>query len=122
MKPKIFSCGKGGALICGSAQDLKPAAILREKEANRKNLCAAKWTAHLGRRSFIDHRRKHPYLALFYYQPLPQSEMGKRWGLKGRELPETDRVAGRLVRLPFYTSMTETEQDQVLEAVQKFIV
>jgi hypothetical protein len=26
MKPKIFSCGKGGALICGSAQDLKPAA------------------------------------------------------------------------------------------------
>jgi dTDP-4-amino-4,6-dideoxygalactose transaminase len=48
--------------------------------------------------------------------------MGKRWGLKGRELPETDRVAGRLVRLPFYTSMTETEQDQVLDAVQKFIV
>jgi dTDP-4-amino-4,6-dideoxygalactose transaminase len=122
MKPKIFSCGEGGGLICGSARDLQPAAILRDKEANRKKLCTAKWTAHLGRRRFIDHMRKHPYLAVFHYQPLPQSEMGKRWGLKGRELPETDRVAGRLVRLPFYTSMTESEQDQVLEAVQKFIV
>jgi hypothetical protein len=37
MKPKIFSYGKGGALICESARDLQPAAILRNKEANRKN-------------------------------------------------------------------------------------
>jgi dTDP-4-amino-4,6-dideoxygalactose transaminase len=74
------------------------------------------------RRRFIYHMSKHQCVAVFHYQPLHQSEMEKRWGLKGRELPETDRVAGRLVRLPFYTSMTETEQDQVLEAVQKFIV
>jgi dTDP-4-amino-4,6-dideoxygalactose transaminase len=63
--------------------------------------------------------------AVFHYLPLNRSEfalraanrkMGdRRWEIG--ECPVTEDVSDRLVRLPFYTSMTEKEQSPVIEAV-----
>jgi dTDP-4-amino-4,6-dideoxygalactose transaminase len=56
--------------------------------------------------------------AVFHYQPLHTSPMGKRlgWG----ECPVTEDISDRLVRLPFYTGMSREEQDRVIEAVSTF--
>jgi dTDP-4-amino-4,6-dideoxygalactose transaminase len=36
------------------------------------------------------------------------------------QCPVTEDVADRLLRLPFYTSMTESAQDEVIAAVRSF--
>jgi dTDP-4-amino-4,6-dideoxygalactose transaminase len=67
--------------------------------------------AHLGERSI---------LAVFHYVPLHLSPMGQRYGGRPGDCPVTEDLSERLVRLPFYTEMTEGEQEQVLTAVREF--
>lgn len=56
-------------------------------------------------------------LAVFHYLPLHLSEMGLRMGGRAGQCPVTEDVADRLVRLPFYNSLSEEEQDRVIDAV-----
>jgi dTDP-4-amino-4,6-dideoxygalactose transaminase len=53
--------------------------------------------------------------AVFHYQPLHSSPMGRELG-RG-ECPVTEDISDRLLRLPFYTGMSGGEQDRVIEAV-----
>ena len=57
-------------------------------------------------------------LAVFHYLPLHLSEMGGRWGGRSGDCPVTESVSERLVRLPFYTSLSEEDQERVIEAVR----
>jgi dTDP-4-amino-4,6-dideoxygalactose transaminase len=59
-------------------------------------------------------------LSVFHYLPLHLSEMGLRFGGRPGECPVTEDVSDRLVRLPFYTRLTESEQDLVLETIRGF--
>jgi dTDP-4-amino-4,6-dideoxygalactose transaminase len=80
------------------------------------------------RTGFIAHLAKCDIKAVFHYLPLNHSEYALRaasrdmgvgsW--KVAECPVTESVSDRLVRLPFYTSMTEAEQGRVIEAVRAF--
>ncbi|MHB9003853.1 MAG: dTDP-4-amino-4,6-dideoxygalactose transaminase [Coriobacteriia bacterium] len=54
-------------------------------------------------------------LAVFHYVPLDSSPMGQRFG--AAPCPVTADVSRRLLRLPFFTGMTRSEQDDVIEAV-----
>lgn len=64
--------------------------------------------------------RERGILAVFHYVPLHSAPMGQRLGGQASRLPVTEDVAARLVRLPFYNTMTDDEQDQVIEAVRAF--
>ncbi|NQU26387.1 MAG: dTDP-4-amino-4,6-dideoxygalactose transaminase [Candidatus Nealsonbacteria bacterium] len=55
--------------------------------------------------------------AVFHYVPLHSSPMGKKYGYRDGDLPVTEELSGRLLRLPFYHSITEQEQMQVVQAV-----
>jgi dTDP-4-amino-4,6-dideoxygalactose transaminase len=57
-------------------------------------------------------------LAAFHYFPLHLSRMGKRYGYRRGDLPVTESVHGRLLRLPFYNTMTTTEQQTVIQALR----
>jgi dTDP-4-amino-4,6-dideoxygalactose transaminase len=46
--------------------------------------------------------------------------MGQRYGYQAGDLPVTERVSDQLVRLPFYTSLSEADQQDVIEAVLRF--
>jgi dTDP-4-amino-4,6-dideoxygalactose transaminase len=46
--------------------------------------------------------------------------MGRRFGGREGDCPVTEKVGDCLLRLPFYTGMTESEQAQVIEAVRAF--
>lgn len=74
------------------------------------------------RTALIDHLKARGIMAVFHYQPLHLSTMGRVFGGKPGDCPVTERVADRLLRLPFYTAMTDEEQGAVIEAVLSFRV
>lgn len=69
---------------------------------------------------FLEHMRERGILAVFHYVPLHSSPMGLRLGGRPGQCPVAEDASARLARLPFYTGMTEDEQDQVIEAVTAF--
>jgi dTDP-4-amino-4,6-dideoxygalactose transaminase len=54
--------------------------------------------------------------ATFHYVPLHSSPHGRCFA-QDAPLPVTDRIAGRLLRLPLHPLLTSTEVDRVVEAV-----
>ena len=55
--------------------------------------------------------------AHFHYVPLHSSPAGLRFGRTHGELPITDAVAGRLIRLPLWMGMSDADVERVCEAV-----
>ncbi len=74
------------------------------------------------RTAFIAHMKAKGILTPFHYQPLHLSDMGRRFGGKVGDCPVTEKVADTLVRLPFYNSFSQADQDHVIEAVRAFRV
>jgi dTDP-4-amino-4,6-dideoxygalactose transaminase len=52
--------------------------------------------------------------ATFHFVPLHSSPGGRRFAARELPCPVSDRVSARLLRLPFYTDLTEAEADQVV--------
>ena len=73
------------------------------------------------RDSLLVHLRMRGVLAVFHYVPLHSSTMGLRFGAKKDDCPVAEATSRRLLRLPFYTSMTADDQDIVIEAVTSFV-
>jgi dTDP-4-amino-4,6-dideoxygalactose transaminase len=73
------------------------------------------------RTRFIDHLAAREILAVFHYQPLHLSEMGRRYGGRPGQCPVTEEIGDRLVRLPLHWGMTDDEQAEVLDAVRSFV-
>jgi dTDP-4-amino-4,6-dideoxygalactose transaminase len=48
--------------------------------------------------------------------------MGQKFGYKEGDLPNTESISDRLLRLPFYNQMNYEDQTQVIEAIQMFSV
>ena len=72
------------------------------------------------RQALITHLRKRGILAVFHYQPLHLSEMGRRWGGKAGDHPVTEDISDRLLRLPFYNDLTDSDQAFVISAIKDF--
>jgi dTDP-4-amino-4,6-dideoxygalactose transaminase len=71
------------------------------------------------RQAILAHLRARGILAVFHYLPLHLSGMGRRFGGREGQCPVTEDVSDRLVRLPFFTSLTEEDQCKVIEAVSE---
>jgi dTDP-4-amino-4,6-dideoxygalactose transaminase len=75
------------------------------------------------RQQLLAHLAQQGIMATFHYQPLHSAPAGLAHGRTAPDgCPVTDDIADRLVRLPFYTGMTEAEQHRVLTAVRQFSV
>ncbi|WP_119067946.1 dTDP-4-amino-4,6-dideoxygalactose transaminase [Aggregatilinea lenta] len=72
------------------------------------------------RTAFIDHMKSRGILPVFHYLPLHLSDMGRKFGGEPGACPVTEDISDRLVRLPFYNSMTPEEQTRVIEAILDF--
>ena len=55
--------------------------------------------------------------AAFHYVPLHSAPAGQRYGRAGSTLNVTEDVASRLVRLPLHVSLSDRDQDEVINAV-----
>ena len=58
--------------------------------------------------------------AVFHYLPLNTSDMGQHFGMKAGDCPVTEDVSDRLLRLPFFNSMTMDDQMNVIHALHSF--
>ncbi len=72
------------------------------------------------RQALIAHLKNREILSVFHYLPLHLSEMGKRWDGKEGDCPVTERVSDRVIRLPFYNELSESDQERVVCAVSEF--
>ncbi len=60
--------------------------------------------------------------ALFHYLPLHTSPMGYRLGYRPGDLPVTESVSDRLLRLPLYAGITNDELKHVVSSVTSAVV
>ena len=72
------------------------------------------------RSSLIEYLQGQGILAIFHYVPLHDSPMGKKLGCDGNDLPVTRRVSERLLRLPFFCELAETEIDTICREIYAF--
>jgi len=72
------------------------------------------------RAQFIDHLKARGIQAVFHYQPLHASPMGRAHGGMPGQCPVTERVADQLVRLPLYNDLSDADQTAVVDAIRLF--
>ncbi len=64
--------------------------------------------------------RESGILAVFHYLPLHLSPVGLSMGYKKGQLPVTEYISARLLRLPFYYNLSREEQIKVLTCIESF--
>jgi len=72
------------------------------------------------RQALLEFLKSRGILGVFHYVPLHLSTVGRRMGGRPGSCPVTEEKSERLVRLPFFNSLTETDQDKVIAAVREF--
>ncbi len=71
------------------------------------------------RQQLIEILRSKGILSVFHYVPLHLSPMGRRWGYQKGDLPVTEDVSYRLLRLPFYNDLLPEQQAEVCAAIRE---
>jgi dTDP-4-amino-4,6-dideoxygalactose transaminase len=73
--------------------------------------------SHRDRRNdVLELMRKKGVQATFHYQPLHASEAGRSFAARETECPVSQDVSDRLLRLPFYNTLSEPDVDRVVAA------
>jgi dTDP-4-amino-4,6-dideoxygalactose transaminase len=72
------------------------------------------------RTRLIDHLKSRGVHAVFHYVPLHSSPAGLRFGRAAGAMTVTDDVAGRLVRLPLYYELEDSDLTRVVAAIREF--
>jgi dTDP-4-amino-4,6-dideoxygalactose transaminase len=69
------------------------------------------------RESLRAHLAKAGIGSAFHYQPLHLSAMGRSFGGRPGQCPVAEQVAGRILRLPIYPSLTDEALERIADAV-----
>ncbi len=72
------------------------------------------------RTKFISFMKDHDILAVFHYIPLHSSPAGQKFGRFNGTDEITTQYSERLVRLPLYYGLTESDQKKVIDTVLEF--
>jgi len=70
------------------------------------------------RQSLIAHLKSNGIGSVFHYLPLHLSEFAEQWGGMPGDCPVTENTSERLLRLPFYNSLSVDDQNRVIETIQ----
>jgi dTDP-4-amino-4,6-dideoxygalactose transaminase len=71
------------------------------------------------RERLIAHLKTKGILSVFHYLPLHLSPMGRQFGGTLGQCPVAEEISEQLVRLPFYNTLSEPQQDRVIDAVKE---
>ena len=72
------------------------------------------------RQGLIEHLKAARILSVFHYLPLHLSDMGRKFGGKIGDCPVTENLSDRLLRLPFYNTLTRDEQERVINSILEY--
>jgi len=70
----------------------------------------------------LEHLNGYGIGSVCHYMPLHSSLMGARYGGEKGDCPKTESMSECLLRLPFYNSLTEQDQNFVIQCVLEFSV
>ena len=73
------------------------------------------------RDGLLAHLKSQNIHAVFHYIPLHSSPMGRKFGYTENDLPVTNDISGRLLRLPLFYEITEEEQVRVVDGIRTFL-
>ncbi|MGI8732382.1 MAG: dTDP-4-amino-4,6-dideoxygalactose transaminase [Pyrinomonadaceae bacterium] len=73
------------------------------------------------REGLADYLKQNGIEANFHYVPLHSSPMGKTFGCPPNDLPVTDDLSSRLLRLPIYPDLTEDEQALIIYHLKAYL-
>jgi dTDP-4-amino-4,6-dideoxygalactose transaminase len=73
------------------------------------------------RDALMAHLQGQGVAATFHFVPLHASPMGRRFGYREGDLPITEGLSARLLRLPAFGDITEAEQARVADLVAAFL-
>jgi len=74
------------------------------------------------RQALIKYLKSNNVHSVFHYLPLHISEMGMKFGGRKGDCPITEDISDRLLRLPFYYQLSESDQNRVIDLLQSFTV
>lgn len=69
----------------------------------------------------ISYLNEQSIKSVFHYVPLHTSSMGLKLGYKKGDLPVTEDISSKLLRLPFYNDLKEEEQEHVISHIKSFL-
>jgi len=72
------------------------------------------------RDNLIKYLRNRNISSLFHFLPLHLSPMGQKLGYKKKDLPITENISGKILRLPFYYDLKRKDQDLVVNSIRNF--
>ncbi|HXI93533.1 MAG TPA: dTDP-4-amino-4,6-dideoxygalactose transaminase [Blastocatellia bacterium] len=73
------------------------------------------------RDGLMAHLKQNGISAVFHYVPLHTSVMGRTLGYRQGDLPLTEDLSERLLRLPFYPDISRDEQMRVVRCLSEFL-
>ena len=66
------------------------------------------------RQKVLEHLKSRGVHAVFHYVPLHTAPAGRRYGRAHGDLPLTNDLSARLIRLPLWVGLTEAQQERVI--------
>ncbi|MBL4637478.1 MAG: DegT/DnrJ/EryC1/StrS family aminotransferase, partial [Kofleriaceae bacterium] len=72
------------------------------------------------RKGLITHLAAAGIQGVFHYVPLHSAPKSKELGFDDVDLPVTDDISARLLRLPCFYDLPTTGQDRVIAAIESF--
>ncbi len=72
------------------------------------------------RNNLLDYLREKGVGAVFHYIPLHSAPAGLAQGYHKEDLPLTEEYAGRLLRLPLFSNMSESDLSHIVNSVYSF--
>jgi dTDP-4-amino-4,6-dideoxygalactose transaminase len=72
------------------------------------------------RTQLIEYLKQHGIHAVFHYVPLHTSPVGESMGYRTGMLPVTEYCADRIVRLPLYAGLRDSEADHTIDRLRGF--
>lgn len=73
------------------------------------------------RNAMMAHLKRNGISAVFHYVPLHTSPMGAKLGYREGDLPATEDLSGRLLRLPVFPELSSGDQLRVVNCVREFL-
>jgi dTDP-4-amino-4,6-dideoxygalactose transaminase len=70
------------------------------------------------RNTFMNELRKKEVNSVFHYIPLHSAPFGIKLGNKEGDLPVTENISGRLLRLPLYAGINAEELEYLLSCLE----
>lgn len=94
--------------------------VVPEGNEHTAHLFSLRFARGEQRDRFIAHMKERGISAVFHYQPLHLSTVGRRFGGRDGQCPVTEQAGDCLVRLPLYVSLSDAQQDEVVAGILEF--